>query len=190
VVRDDLGAPLPGATVSLANAAGGVIRSVTSGAGGAFCLPSERDQVVDVIFDARVGGRRLFSRGRFAVGGGAPATCGGSDCEQLPEVTLDDVTGAGCAVGTLLSGSGRPYTDVADISIGGVRAAVRPREDGRFCVDIIAGTGTLTDPIARDSCPRLLETSVTVDVGSLSCANEASCTDLGELDFSSFCSGS
>jgi len=191
IVRDAGGTALSGVTVSLANAAGGVVRSVTSGAGGAFCLPSERDQVVDVVFDARLAdGRRLFSRGRFAVGGGAPATCGGSDCEQLPEVFLEDVSGAGCATGTLLSGPGRPYTDVAEIDIGGVRAAIRPREDGRFCVDIIAGVGSLTDPIERDSCTQLLSTEVTVEVGSQACANEASCTDLGELDFSLFCAGS
>ncbi len=190
VVRADDGTPLSGATVSVANAEGGVVRSVTSGAGGAFCLQAERNQVVDVIFDARIGGRRLFSRGRFAVSGGAPATCGGSGCEVLPDVILDDVTGAGCATGTLLSGPGRPFTDVAEIDIGGIRAAVRPREDGRFCVDIIAGVGSLTDPVSRDSCPNPLSTEVTVELGSEACANEASCTDLGELDFSTFCAGS
>ncbi len=85
---------------------------------------------------------------------------------------------------------GVPYTDIAVVDVAGAQAALRPRDDGSFCVDIIAGNAQITDSVERDSCPTALSTTVTVEVTSNACADERTCTDVGEIDFSAFCSGS
>ena len=66
-------------------------------------------------------------------------------------------------------------------------AAIRPRDDGSYCVDIIAGNITVTDPIAREGCVRPRSTSVLVPPTGLSCAAEDTCPEVDDLDFSAFC---
>jgi hypothetical protein len=187
---DEAGAPLADVSITAIPVAGGLPRTVASGADGSFCVPAAQDAVVDLVFDKRVAGRRLYSRGTFGVGAGPAAACGGAGCESIGPIALLETQGAGCFRGSLLSTAGQPYNDVARAQVGDIEAAIRPRDDGSFCVDIIAGNVTITDPVAREGCADLLSTSALVPATGLSCAAEDTCPDVGEIDFSSFCSGS
>jgi hypothetical protein len=183
---DALGAPLGDVTVTAIPSGGGVPRTVGSGADGSFCVPAPGG-IVDLVFDKRVGDRRLYSRGLFAVDTGAAAACGGAGCDDVGEVALFESEGVGCFRGTLLTSPGQPYNDVAEAVFGETAAAIRPRDDGSYCVDIIAGSITVTDPIEREGCIRPRSTSVLAPATGLSCAAEDTCPDVGDLDFSAFC---
>jgi hypothetical protein len=71
---------------------------------------------------------------------------------------------------------------------------VRPREDGRFCLDGDPGPDgrfRFQEP-EPGACP-LVAGDIPVSVPPLSgvsCAAEADCTDLGDLDFADFCASS
>jgi hypothetical protein len=192
VTLDEAGAPLPGVTVTAVPEFGGVARSVGSGTDGTFCVPVRLDEDMVLSFDKRVGDTRLYARGLFGGSSGEAASCsadGGSSCDDIGDITLAATSGAGCFRGTALV-DGVPYNDIAIVEVEDVRAALRPRDDGSFCVDIIAGGARVEDGIRREGCSSVGSTSVTVESTSNACANEASCTDVGVLDFATFCSGS
>jgi len=183
---DALGAPLGDVTVTAIPGDGGVARTVGSGADGSFCVPAPSG-TVDLVFNKQVGGRRFYARGLFSVNTGAGAACGGAGCDTAGEVALFESEAVGCFRGTLLTSPGQPYNDVAEALVGETAAAIRPRDDGSYCVDIIAGNITVTDPIAREGCIRPRSTSVVAPDTGLSCAAEDTCPDVGDLDFSAFC---
>ncbi len=189
VVEDGVG-PMAGVKVNVTPVGGGRVRTVFSGVGGAFCAPVPAGSSADLEFSMARPGTRYFASARVAAPAG-PASCGGSGCSDAGQVTLTGMNFSGCVKGRF-SDSSEPFRIPVDVFDGNRVALVRPREDGSFCADVpVAVALSFVDPEPRVACVGLRST--TVDVSAMtagSCADETTCLDVGDLDFSAFCASS
>ena len=122
------------------------------------------------------------------VGLGA-AMCGGGGCADVGPRTLRF---ASCIRGRILDGGVPVRTPIEAHTVDQV-AILRPREDGRFCLEADPGLSasiTLRDPNTT-GCARDRETIVMAPpIAAPSCIDEERCADVGTLDFADFCAGS
>jgi hypothetical protein len=190
---DDDGAVLAGVAVVATSADGGLSRRVVSGSDGSFCVPTVND-LVEVSFEKSTATTRFFARGVFTPEG--VGSCVTNTCTDIGPVNLASQDLSGCIVGRLVDGeSTRPFNDAARVLFDGTPvAAVRPREDGTFCLEVALAAGlTVQDPLDDRGCAREREFDVDVPqpapLGG-TCANETACLDIGEVDFADFCFGS
>lgn len=191
VALDALGAPLEGAIVRARPEGSARFARATTAADGSFCVAARvgENATIEVVRETRT--VRDYTALTVSVSGGA-ATCGGSGCMDLGPLTLRRETFATCVRGRLLDGGLPMRTPIEAYTIDQV-AILRPREDGRFCVDLDPGPpGTLhlTDPNTV-GCARDRATTVSAPpLAGSSCLDEETCTDVGDVDFADFCAGS
>jgi hypothetical protein len=189
---DASGAPVAGAIVRAATVGSARATRTETAADGSFCVAARRDvdSTLEIVRETRTRRDHAFFRTRAS---GAAAVCGGPDCLDLGPQVLTTQTFATCVRGRLLGG-GVPLRVPVEVRAVDDVAIVRPREDGRFCLDGDPGPDGLfrfREP-EPGACPSLAgEIPVSVPpLSGVSCAAEADCTDLGDLDFADFCASS
>ncbi|MFO0557683.1 MAG: carboxypeptidase-like regulatory domain-containing protein [Polyangiales bacterium] len=191
VARDSGGAPIAGATVRARPAQSTRFTSAVTGADGSFCVPARSGEraTIEIVRETRT--TRDYVAFAADVSAGA-ATCGGAGCTDVGARELRRETFATCIRGRILDGAVPVRTPIEAHTVDRV-AILRPREDGRFCLEAdpgLPGTITLRDPNTV-GCARDRETSITTTaIASPSCLDEARCLDVGTLDFADFCAGS
>jgi hypothetical protein len=192
VAHDDVGAPLAFATVTSTPRFGGRERRVFTAADGSFWVPSVAASDVDITISKIAPGLRFFAT-REVQTEEAAAVCGGAGCTDLGVVDTVGQSVAACVVGRALD-HGQPFSGSARVDVDGAPfAALRPREDGRYCIDLLQDTASI-DVVELDEAPGGAQPRATVidtaglDLGS--CGDEGSCTVVDDFDFADFCSGS
>ena len=192
------GAVLGGVVVAASPRSGGRARTVVSGSDGSFCVPVASTEV-DVTFTRQERTQSFFARMTVTPDSGV-AACSSTGCTDVGEIALTSRSNAGCLTARLVDGgTERPYNDTASLLFQGAAiAAIKPRQDGRFCLDTSLASGLkLADPVPSAGCVRreaniddVLALAGDALVLGGSCTVEAGCTDVGELDFEDFCATS
>lgn len=191
IARDAGGAPIEGATVRARPATSTRFASTVTAADGSFCVPARSGEraTVEIVRETRSFREYVAFAADVAAG---MATCGGAGCTDVGAHTLRREAFATCIRGRLLDGGSPIRTPIEAHTIDQI-AVLRPREDGRFCLEADPGmsaTIRLRDPNTT-GCARDRETSVNApSVTAPSCLDEARCIDVGTLDFADFCAGS
>jgi hypothetical protein len=191
VARDAGGAPIVGATVRARRAGSTRFTAAVTAADGSFCVPAPGGERATIEIAKETRTTREYVAFVADVNAGA-ATCGGAGCTDVGPHVLRRETFATCVRGRILDGGAPVRTPIEARTVDQV-AILRPREDGRFCLEAdpgMAATITLRDPNTV-GCARDRETSVSAPpVATPTCLDEARCTDVGTLDFADFCAGS
>jgi hypothetical protein len=189
------GGPVAGATVRARSSGDFRATSTVTGADGSYCVPARIGDTVTIEILAQSRTERDYALFTTSVSGPA-GTCGGSGCTEVGSTTLVHEVFATCIRGRLLDG-GRPARVPIEAATASSEIAIlRPRDDGRFCLDVNpgpSGTLRLRDPNSpefglcrgdRDT------TALAPPTGPVSCFDESGCTDVGDIDFADFCAAS
>lgn len=191
LARDAAGAPIAGATVRARPVNGTRSSSAVTAVDGSFCVAARTGEraSIEIVRETRT--TRDYVAFTADVTGG-PAVCGGAGCADVGAQTLRRETFATCVRGRILDG-GAPVRTPITASTSEPIAVLRPREDGRFCLEAEPGPlglVMLSDPNTT-GCARDRETELAAPpVTAPSCLDEARCIDVGTLDFADFCAGS
>lgn len=191
IARDAVGGPIAGATVRARPVRSTRYASTVTAADGSFCVPARSGEMASIEIVKETRTTRDYVAFATSVGPGA-AMCGGSGCTDAGVRELRRETFASCIRGRILDGGVPVRTPIEAHTVDQV-AILRPREDGRFCLEADPGIGariTLRDPNTV-GCARNRETSLSAPpVAAPSCLEEERCVDVGTLEFADFCAGS
>ncbi len=191
VARDALGAPVAGATVRARPERSTRYASTITAADGSFCVPARAGEraSIEIVKETRT--TRDYEAFTADVATGA-AMCGGAGCSEVGPRILRRETFATCIRGRILDRGAPVRTPIEAYTVDQV-AILRPREDGRFCIEADPGVSariTLRDPNTT-GCARDRETALMAPpVAAPSCIDEERCVDVGTLDFADFCAAS
>ena len=191
IALDAAGTPLAGATVRARPARSTRYASTVTAADGSFCVPARSGELASIEIVKETRTTRDYIAFATDVVPGA-AMCGDAGCTEVGARQLRRETFASCIRGRILDGGVPVRTPIEVHTIDQV-AILRPREDGRFCIEADPGISariTLRDPNTV-GCARDRETSLTAPpIAAPSCLDEERCADVGTLEFADFCAGS
>jgi hypothetical protein len=194
VALDAAGAPIAGATVRARPVGSTRFARAETAADGSFCVAARTGELatIEIVRETRT--RRDYFAETISVTSAA-GRCGGTGCTELGELRLRAEVFATCIRGRLLDRGVPARLPIEAVTMDQV-AILRPREDGRFCLDVDPGATarvTLRDPNdpPAPGCVGVRETSVLAPpAAGASCVDERACTDVGDVDFDDFCLGS